>query len=307
MLPRAQIKEVLTALNWQYQVFVTIQEYSEDNTIFRCPIYIDIDSYDPQTALEQARETVRLMTNDFGVFPRVFFSGNKGYHIIVPYFIEHPRCHEIVKYYAKKILDIPCIDSKVYRTQAMFRLNGSPASHKGFFKTELTKEEFTTLKPSQIRDLSSRQRFIKYEYNPDHLNVDDIEYLVHTGIAQLPSRKTETESSGSDEFFPCLKALLKTPPEKGERHHTVFVLARHFRQRGLTASEMMEEFLAYDHWNKYLAEDPRDLPRTIESTFHGVSYPVGCHQNNDVAELMKAHCDKWCWKNPSFPEFKLVR
>jgi len=308
LLSHRQIADMIQMLGWKHQCFVSTQEHDEEGKVIRCPIYIDIDSFNLGIALAQAQQCSRLMFNDFGVYPRVFFSGNKGFHLIFPYFIEHPRCHEIVRYYAKDVLsELSCIDSRVYRLQALLRLNNSPASKKGYYKIELTQDELNTLKPDQIRELATSQRHLKYTYDESHLNVDDLEYLVHLGIKNLPDTSSRlSESSTGDTFFPCLKSMLCTPPNKGDRHFTVFTLARFFRHKGLTASEITEEFMQHDHWVDYMKKDPLDLPRTIESVFRGISYPTGCHNKDESADLMKQHCDKYCWKNPNFPSFSLT-
>lgn len=283
------------------QHFATIQTYDKDGDVLFSPLYADLDHINPDVALADARYIVHLISEMTNLIPDIYFSGNKGFHLIIPYKIEGSLGHWISRYFFEYLSkDLPSLDRKVYRDKAMFRLPNSPASKPGYFKVKLTKTELMKLTMDQIREIGTKPRDqVINECDMAQIN-DEFLAVIEDGKRNLPVYKSEhiERLSGSmrEEMTFCIQSMLSRPADEGERNRICQLLARFMRKCGTSIEDSLELMYKHEHWKTY-EHDERGVSKVFRSIWQSRREPmIGCKNGRD-SDLMKSHCHQLCWFN----------
>lgn len=265
--------------------FVTIQDYDSDGSILGCPLYFDIDAPSLYDAYESMQTLVSGIVDEFNIEPYVFFSGGKGFHVIAPLYIRHPRCHEIVKLIWKDLFPVVDCDPKVYRTRAMFRLNNTWNLKGERYKIQVHKSECLNSMMDKAKEIRPTW-IVNGRYNC--IDLDVTEY-----ISQLPTF-TQKVSSGEINFsdmMPCLKNLWANPePPEGQRHELAHLFIRHCFNSGLDEADTEAMFATHPFWGTV---ERRDYKKIITSVYRNGVAMLGCKNN----ELLQNNCVKFCKYN----------
>jgi len=269
------------------EVFSTIQDYNSEGDILRCPLYFDIDDTDLLGAYETMTDLVRDIDCEYSISPYVWFSGSKGFHVVLPFYINHDRCHEIAKVLASSFCSK--IDPAVYRTRSMWRLHGSINPKSGMYKVPVI--------PGQSLDeilKNSKERFIE---RVDYKSFNNNEFKVKCNeIADtLPEINYMSTVNTNMDFIkditPCLKKIwnMEIPPESS-RHQVCHLMARFCFSCGMTTKEASSIFKAHPFWKTI---SNRDYEKVIASVYKTGKAHIGCKFGND-SELLQKHCNGLC-------------
>lgn len=308
LLPVSQIRKTLTALNWKKEVFASMQSYDEYGNCLYCPLFFDFDG-DQITVLKDTRAFINACEFLLNITPRVYFSGNRGFHLVIEHMIEHPQCHLLIKDFAEQMVSVSTLDKSIYRTNSMFRIPGSLGSDHNYYKTLLTRTEIMTLNFDQIRQLSTTQRMIDDQHDPSKIDEDALSEWLKIAIPELPdlTNLTVLESQGDDlltELTPCIKHMITKPIPTGGRHEAVFIIARFFKKCGIDHETSLKAILRYEHWAEY--EQKREVSKVFKSVYcTTLQTTLGCRGPSVSAETMRAYCSDFCHFSPDFIEMNI--
>lgn len=286
-----QIKSLLSHRKVQQpETFVTIQDYNNNGEIVRCPLYFDIDSPDLVDAYETMQELVENLQDYFSLESHVWFSGGKGFHVILPIEIRHSRCHTIAGAVARRFCTE--LDTSVYRTRSMWRVNNTYNEDAGKYKIKVNSTDALTdiYEASQAcNNLNTRQvDYIANAFEYDH---------VVTALYELNKpKKSIAPKSGSflGNMPPCLRTLwdMDAPPE-GQRHQLAHLIARHAHRSGLTEEEALGLFRTHKFWNNIREHD---YAKVIFSVYNTKKDAIGCKGGRD-GEILRQYCTTRCVYN----------
>lgn len=293
-------------------MFTSIQTYTKEGVVQYCPLYADFDG-----KLNQSRDDAiafcLLVLEQFGVEPYLYFSGSKGFHVVVPYKISHPRCGEVAGLAIQELVgdSLPTLDRSVYGYQRMWRLNGSVHLATGLNKVRLTLEEFLNESNDNIIEIA-RTQTIRDIPDPDLSEADELSMIsiVSTAIGKLPpfSRRTpivETYGDIIDELTPCLIHLLNHGPAVGERNRAIYIFARFFKNKGVPERDGMQMLLDQPHYKDMEELESQMVSNVFKSVYSQAGEKsVGCKTGTD-SHVLKQYCSRFCWFNPDFPEINL--
>ena len=274
LLSRLQIKALLGYLARKQEAFATIQDYDADGNTVGCPLYFDIDSPSLYDAYNDMQTIVSEYDNAM-----VWFSGSKGFHVIVPVYIRHPRCHEIAGMMAKELpVDV---DPIVYRTRSMWRCEGT-YNPKG-----------ETLDQMLVR---ARER---NSYAGKRTMEDIPPGVLDELVDQLPtySVTARVKTDFEKDITPCIRRLweMDQPPE-GQRHSVAYIMARHCHRSGLTQDEAVRVFSTHHFWSTV---KPRDYEKIIASVYRTGRDSIGCVNGRD-ADMLRQYCSDNCKYNENW-------
>jgi hypothetical protein len=312
LLSARQINAILPGLS-DNQHFMSIQTYDRPGNILHCPLYIDIDSTDRMKALEDARYVFYVLEDTLNTQPNVFYSGNKGYHIVIPYNIEHPRCHLIAKALATNICSsIGTIDTKVYTPHRMWRCVNSPASRPGYYKVQLTKPELFNFQLSEIEQLGTSPRPYVNFCDTSKIPEEFLEHLWSLSeqvINIVYKDKSDFAASNvHDDITPCLHHLLTKGPEHGtsDWNISIHLVARFLRRCALSLDESLDYVLKIPAWADY--ESARNgVVKVLKSVYRNdLRQHIGCRGQSEEAQLLRKHCDQLCFFREDFPRWEDV-
>ncbi len=263
-IPKEKLKEWIDAHPNLESYLNTIQQFGSDtkqtNEEHECDFYLDFDSTEPAESLRDARKFVEYFVSSFDQEEiRVWFSGNKGFHITVPkqYFgaVGNNKLTYNWRYMAEhfaKILELPTLDKGVYTLPRMWRIENTINSKSGLYKIPLSLYEFGNISIDEIKELAKQPRDFIEEQN-DIKVVAELHTLYSQAQSAFEKSKTVTvkETKPVDlnsEVPPCITHLFQNGGllKLGYRNRTSIVVAGYCKSSGLSiqqAQAFMEEWL----------------------------------------------------------------
>lgn len=232
-------------------------------------IYFDFDKAEaPQDALVDAKKLRKMFCFDEAY---LCYSGNKGYHVAVPeeYFgtLEPSgKIHLIFREFSKRLKnELTTIDTGVYDQQRKFRaLNSMHPKTKRFKK---------------ICDWNwSHQQCVKFCETIDEnvtwfkTNHDVAESSIAIEIIDGLNQRIDSPKETSHDINllpqiakfrhkPCIKAMLDSDCEEGERNNTAYMLICEFRKVGMSESIALQKIIEWS--NRQFSQKEKKLINKI--------------------------------------------
>ena len=283
-------------------VFVTAYQYScpdQKEALLTGDFYLDIDSEDISNAQEDAITAVRYINRMYGVGPnivQIYFSGKKGFHIIVPrevFGIEPSKdLHRIFKLMAEEISNSTkhkAIDLKIYDSRRLLRLPNSKHPSTGLYKIPLSFSELNELTSEEIAQLAQEPRCIPHNEAKAipmaQLAFNNFKKRI---IMQQPSI-TQYTGKPLDYVPPCIGKLLDEPVRSGQRNNSAAALASFFKQQQMNVDEIQQRMR---EWNELRCNPPMGETE-INAVVHSVSrgeYKMGCTWLETLVDCDKTKC-----------------
>lgn len=244
--------------------FYSIHNYFEDGTK-SCPvIYCDLDGGNAKDDMEVVKGIIQKW---FNVIPAIWDSGNKGYHIILPYDIKHNKCEKITKYICNLLFgEIKTLDQSVYSSKRLWRI------------------------PNTFNPKGNRNKTLIYNYS-GVLNINYLNELINQATQYVEDIKkpeyTECEKFIISDLPPCLYNLLIQLPPLGQRHTVRVLLARWFSANDIPLEDALGYVLSFPDYK----ERESKVIQVFESIYNNnVESYFGCHGEN----ILQSNCMPFC-------------
>lgn len=249
----------------------------------RGDFYLDFDDEDDiGKAQEDAIHVIRYLTNDVTYsiknnMIRVFFSGSKGIHLVVPYQVFgvewHPHLDRIYKMMAEDLYEVTpnkTLDMKVYERRRLFRLPRSQHPSTGSYKVPMELSTLLIKSEKEIQELSKDKNYgsnIAYqEPVPQPRAVKTFEEYEAKYLSRYNHRFSNNGKEASLDYDPKeYLELIEQGPVKGCRNEVASILTTFWRRRGKTEQDAWDLLV---EWNG--GSLPESELRTLfKSNFHG--------------------------------------
>jgi hypothetical protein len=264
--------------------------------------YLDFDAEDDfELARQDALASIMYLKQKFTynvpeAFIRIYFSGKKGIHLVVPaaVFGIKPDKHlnEHYKTMASSISEQTVngtLDLKIYDRRRLFRLVNSKHASTELYKIPLTYFELCMMSPEEIRELAKNPRAIQYEQAHEVTRARQ-EYL--TNVEKWANRfGHKFDSSKKFESKPltftpaCVQELIDNGPVKGNRNNTAAALTSFWKKQGSTEQRVWEYLV---RWNNESIPE-WELKNTMQSVYHN-DYEYGCSTLESLATCIGEKC-----------------
>jgi len=268
---------------FNFNCFATVQRFANKSRVkgetFLAPLYFDLDyKEDPRVAQEEAVKIIEFFTQELDVQPTdiwVYFSGSKGFHILISSqaigIQPRPDLHKIFKHIAgylkyrlgevviKKddegkeaevIEPLKSIDLVVYTSSRMLRLPNSVHQNTRLFKIELTIEELKTLTLEEIKEkarmprraddglLTTEDRKIELRKEAHKLYIDKLQEYEQAEATANQRYDKEEFAFVKGQPPVCVTSILEGGWKKeGDRNQATVQLACYFKAAGHTKDE----------------------------------------------------------------------
>jgi len=268
-------------------VFSTIYQYCDqdrDASKIYAPLYFDMD-IDLSSELQWKkikRDLSFVLTaieNELKI-PRdrvqLFFSGNKGFHLLISPLIfgiqPIVNLNEFYKFIALKMQSYTLfntIDTKIYDRKRLFRLPNSINGKTNRYKVPVS---YDYIKKSTHKDIllyaSSEKEYINIDTSEITNAIEAMKVLWTTFNDNKPKHKKNKNfqmTHSNFELLPCIKAILEEGVTQGNRNNTAIIVASALLQNGKDEEEVQEIML---QWNeeKNLPQLPRQEILTVISS-----------------------------------------
>jgi len=249
-------------------------------------IPVDIDTNDIQSATYHAIRMIEILgTYDVDINSlKIYFSGSKGFHVLIPSEIVKVEPSEDIHYrfrkFVSRIANGVKYDSTIYDKLRIFRIPNTINTKSGRYKIPLYPFELYNLKPDELLDMASQPR---EDWQPEEPEINE-------SLASLYWREEETRTKQIDtttnvKVKLCMHKMMQGVSE-GERDNVALRVTTHLRASGLSPAMIWAALTEWNNHNKPPLTEP-ELERVFRQ---GLShYDFGCHD-----EILKAYCDRKC-------------
>ena len=242
----------------------------EDETLERIsgPIFFDFDTHNIEGDFENIRRAtkhaVMILSELFKTEEvQIFFSGSKGFHVLLDLGLDFTEANGLVKQYKTlaQLIDAHrtsapnFFDIAIYDKRRIFRVNGTMNSKSGLYKIPITRKELDSLDYESLVRLATqpREMFISpfcvagYQSKKiwEHLQEEKSDIEIQYEMAKS-RQKQMYEYRPRDKFLPCVNHMLETSFPEGSRNNIAIVLASSFLQNGYTVEYTRAEL---EDWN----------------------------------------------------------
>lgn len=248
-----------------YNTLYTYDSLNIEDSSLLGPFYLDFDSLNIEEEYfiirREVYQTIKYLKRIWGIpeyMIKLFFSGAKGFHIIVPYQtigiipdIElNFKYKKIAKLIAKEC-NLKHLDTSIYDKRRLFRIVNSINSKTGLYKIPLTLECLMQSNLNDIKQIAATPKEILYE---DPIKIEKA-FKYYTNLFRLSNKKVYSNKSNenkinyyNNELLPCIESILKNNVKQGKRNNTTVILASSLFQKRKTLKEVID---ILQEWNKY--------------------------------------------------------
>lgn len=255
-----------------------------DNCLLYAPIYLDLDidlkdDGDFRRVVRDTLITITCIEEELNVpseYIRIFFSGSKGFHIMIdPIVFGIDPDKDLNDKYKKVATRLnrqtmyKSIDTGIYDRKRLFRLPNSINSKTGLYKVPIDIETLRRADYEFIKDYAS---------SPKELEVSEVTFVPEAKRAyerlllverMKESRKRTPRSIipfERKELLPCVEKLIEEGVGKGGRNNACVAIASSVVQSGVDREETVDILL---NWNEN--NDPplpeSEVVRTVYSAY----------------------------------------
>ena len=272
--------------------YSTIYKYdnkNQDMANIIAPFYIDLDIEDLEKDFDKLKRDIMLLTRKLKTLFKLtdeniqyFFSGSKGFHIIIPYSIFGIKpCKDLNDKYKMLAIELKSytitksIDTRIYDTKRLFREVNTINTKTNLYKVPIT---IKNIKEFSYEELIEYAKAPKEEYKVDSSYNQEADIAFNNLIIELKERQKRTinhkvarQMLENKELLPCVKYILQNGAQKGGRNNTAMALASSLYQRNPNDYEEVLDIMKT--WNIKKLDTPlaeRELENTVKSAYRNV-------------------------------------
>jgi hypothetical protein len=288
LLSKEQLGNVKAALlKPNIEVHESVQRYDKDGNVIYTYLYADFDG---PTADSDTLEYVRLIESEFNIAPDIYFSGRKGYHVLINYKVYSSHPHLIAKEFALLFTKkAKSLDLQVYSSRHNLRSEGSIHLKSGLYKTRITKEMIGDM--DAIKKVATKLNITLPTIHESRL----LNLFIPTIVVKVDSEKREQDEkynsvirANDGELAPCIKALLVNQPVPGLNNNILTLIGRNMNSIGWSLEDSIAHVLSHANWSAH----SRDVRSKFISIWKRPSQ-FGCKKES----ILKDYCDPFCHFN----------
>ena len=249
------------------------------------PLYIDLDGdiHDEESYNKVKQDTltaISYLTTNLKVpkeYIRIYFSGNKGFHLIVPYTVFGiTPCKDLNDKYKMIALDIKkyslnqTIDTRIYDKKRLIRLPHSINGKTGLYKVPLTEDILRISTYASMKLYASKDRNI--EYTETNL-VEDARrsFIEATKVKPKTKKKVNTSYINPNYEIPlCIKYIYAKGSVQGARNNTLMILASSLLQKGMELEECIDTLVEWDEEKNEPSMGEKEVETTVRSAYRNL-------------------------------------
>lgn len=252
------------------------------------PLYIDLDGdiNNEETynnVKKDALIAISYIINQLYVpeeYIRIYFSGNKGFHLIVPsnvFGIE--KSIDLNDKYKKIALDLKrytinkTVDTGIYDKKRLLRLPNTINGKTGLYKVRITPKELREFSYKEIVRIASQEReYIEKETSLKRESMVAFKELTK----EKPTVKKNNTSCNSTfinkdfEIPLCIKYVYANGAMEGQRNNTLIVLSSALLQKGMELEECIEKMQDWNIEKNEPTLSEHEVDATVRSAFRGL-------------------------------------
>lgn len=288
-----------------YSVFTSAYRYS-DKQVDKSDLYGDLYlDFDDSTNFENVRKDALTALSYLKIVyhidesqVRIYFSGNKGVHIVVPaeiFGIEPmPLLNGVFKTIAMSIRSFTpnkTVDTQIYDNKRMFRIPNSIHEKSGLYKIPLTPQELRTTSHQDIQVLAKNQRDISFGkvIGTNHIAEQQFKKAIEEFYLLDKEAKKDRRYKSKYNFTPpCIQYILTNGASEGQRNMSIACLTGFYKNSGKSLNETIELITDWNSRNTRPTGE-MEMKKTIKSMFNGEKM-FGCSTLKLISICDESQC-----------------
>lgn len=285
-------------------IFKTAYRYNTQNyeeAYLYGDFYLDFDSTDFELVRRDAIKALSYLKIVFNINIDtnclIFFSGNKGLHIIIPaelFGIEPMKnLNDIYKTIASALfefIDNKTLDLRIYDNKRMFRIPNSIHEVTKLHKVNISYDELRNSSYENIKEIATGTRKINnISRSLNHIAKKSFEDFIIKTQERINEYKN-IKSTGTLKYTPpCITEILENGALNGQRNNTIAIIASYFKATGLDLESAISKMTT---WNEEKTANPVsnfELLRTTQSIYTS-DKQFGCSAIKDLGLCSKEYC-----------------
>lgn len=285
-----------------HDLFASVARYEQpdNNSKSIVPLYFDIDApNDLNIAREDTIRLCELLCDRIGISYdslEIYFSGRKGFHVIVPVEVFCSRYSRqtlsLLKIMAQRAqaIGILHLDTGVYTAKRILRLPNSKHSISQLYKIPLMFKELRDVGMEGILNLA---RYPRPDDSYVHLIKNDsamawfenaVRIIENKGAGYHISPVPNNTFRNGWRKPPCIRSIEKAIVPEGMRHTIYYELSRYYAWIGMHPDGIIEQIEEINA--RHPIEDPEYISRTVMSGCQKPGF-AGCDN-----VVLRGYCDK---------------
>jgi hypothetical protein len=291
-------------------VYATVYKYDiqdQDKANVIAPLYIDLDVDNIEENFDKLKRDLALVLRQLKVMLRltdneveVYFSGSKGFHIMVSHKVlglepckDLNEKYKLIAVKLKAYTILKCVDTRIYDKKRLFRIPNTINSKTGLYKVPINYNKVKDMSYEDIANYAKEKKpFIAKIYKTNQLAKEEFPKIIET-IKEEERRtinhKMARQFMESKELLPCVKYILQNGVSKGGRNNITMALASSLLQVGNTHEECLD---IVQSWNNKKNDPPlpqREIMTTVNSAVKNVEdgRKYGCSAFRDLGVCVK--------------------
>lgn len=293
-------------------VYRTIYLYETDDiesTNLIAPLYFDLDiklenESDFKKVVRDTLLTISFLEEELHIDRdsiEIYFSGSKGFHVIVPFeslgiepCSDLPEKYKAIANRVKKETIYKTIDTSIYERKRLFRFPNSVNGKTGLYKTAMSFDYLRTANYEMICDYAAEPReveFAKPRYKQETTKAINRILLIEK-MREMKRRHPRTIIPAEEQdILPCVAQLLEEGIGQGGRNNTCVAIASSLAQSGMERDDAVDTVLSWNDLNSPPLPKS-EVVRTVHSAYqmaeNGKGY--GCSFFKDNGHCIGDEC-----------------
>lgn len=292
-----------------YSTNYVYDDNDQNNSNIIGPLYLDFDTnIKNEESYNQVKNDTMLgisyLHNILCVpkqYIKIYFSGNKGFHLIVSHVIFGIEpCKDLNDKY-KRIAKLVnentinhTVDIRIYDKKRLIRMPHTINGKTGLYKVPITEKTLKEFTYKEMMEFAKEDTFLEYE-QPVYIKKAKEAFEKHTQIKKNIRNNSNIKYMNTDYELPdCIKNIFQVGAAKGQRNNTLVILASSLLQKGTELEECLE---LMQQWNIDKNEEPlseAEVESTVRSAYRNLldGRRYGCASIMDLGLCIGEKC-KW--------------
>lgn len=213
----------------------------------------------------------------------IYFSGNKGFHIIIPPsifgLVPHKNLNLVYKRIAEELYDITTfktVDLKIYDKRRLIRVVNSINEKTGLYKVPISSKKLNTMGLEQLKAYASSPKETReiIDTKKKTKAIAYIKSLIEEDKRRAQNKRNKNNINYKKVFkkkkmpkVPCIKNIVENGASIGQRNDTTVALSSIIFQSGYDFEETMQ---MVKYWNESKNEEPlkdSEIETTVKSAY----------------------------------------
>ena len=291
-----------------YRTIYTYDSKDLNQANYIAPLYFDLDMDNIEENYEYLLRDLKIILNRLKFIFKLkennielYFSGSKGFHILIPYEIfgfepskEINKQYKKIASYFKSFSITKCIDTKIYDNKRLFRVPNTINSKTQLYKVPVTLRQLNSMTYTDLKEYASQPQHLNYTTNKAfneqaRISFDNLLEAINKKEREHINAKVADQYIKQKKLLPCVEYILQNGACTGCRNNTAVALANSLFQIGHKLDEVTE---VLEEWNATKNEDmipEAELNATILSAQNNAKNKMyyGCSAFRDLDVCVK--------------------